>query len=87
MQKYRTWVEKIANKLQKRGLILIEEGEPALSIETASTGSTYATFYLNNGRTFLLRFADHKMGCDGVCDFWAKKYKDGESAVLEAAQA
>ena len=84
-QKFNRFVDNITKTLVKKNLIQIEEGEPSVLVDIASTGSVYATFYLANGRRFLLRFADHKMGCFGSCDFWAEKYKDGRDAVLAAA--
>lgn len=87
MSKYELWAEKIAQKLHKKGLLEVADGEPQFRIEEASTGSVYATYWFKSNRAFLLRLADHKMGCMGKCDFWAEKYKDGEAAVLEAAIA
>lgn len=90
MSKYIEWAEKIAAKLIKENLLLVEDdgyGEkvPSVVIDEASTGSVYATYWFNNGRSFLLRLADHKMGCMGRCDFWAEKYRDAEAAVFAAA--
>ena len=76
--------ERIAKLLRRKNLIEIDEdGEPMVSIDVASTGSVYATYYLNNG-SFDIRLSDHKPNMDcGV--YWAKTYTDAKATVFAAA--
>jgi hypothetical protein len=84
MTKFEKFGYKIVETLEQSQNVAVDaDGETKLvSIDVASTGSTYITYSLTNGSRVALRLADHKAsGMNSPVDYSTDKYRDALSYV------
>ena len=84
MSKFEKFGYKIVEILEQSQNVAVDaDGETKLvSIDVASTGSTYITYTMANGSRVALRLADHKAsGMNSPVDYSTDRYRDALAYV------